>query len=50
MSKARPCGKAGTDLPNCAVLAEALFLELTLILAFAVDGLGAHLSIYAPES
>ena len=40
----------GLPIFGCAVLAEAPFLELTLVLAFAVDGLGAHLSIYAPES
>ena len=30
-----------------AVFAEAPFLELTLVLAFAVDGLGACLSVHA---
>lgn len=39
------------DFPiiGCAVLAEAPFLELTFVLAFAVDWLGAYLGIHVPE-
>ena len=40
----------GLPIFGCAVLAKAPFLELTLVLAFAVDGLEAYLSIRSPQS
>ena len=42
---------AVNDLPvfGCAIFTEAPFLELTLVLAFAVDGLGAYPSIHAED-
>jgi len=37
----------GLPIFGCAVLAEAPFLELTLVLALAADGLGADTKIHA---
>lgn len=36
----------GFPIIGCAVLAEAPFLELTLVLALAADGLGADTKIH----
>jgi len=38
----------GFPIFGCVVLAEAPFLELTLVLAFTVDVLEAYVSIHAP--
>ena len=37
----------GFPIFGCAIFAEAPFLELTFVLAFAVDGLGEYLNIRA---
>ena len=39
----------GLPIFGCAVLAEAPFLELTLVLALAADGLGADTKIHASK-
>ena len=39
----------GLPIVGCAVLAEAPFLELTLVLALAADGLGADTKIHASK-